>query len=50
MSNKKKNTKPNKKVVNNMLGAMSDSKASGIRCMKAVANRAPAARLSMCWV
>ena len=31
-------------------GEAPDSKASGSKCMKAVASRAPAAKLSKCWV
>jgi hypothetical protein len=50
LSSKKKNTKPTNKVMNNWWGDAPDSKASGSKCMKAVASRAPAAKLSKCWV
>ena len=48
MSSKKKNTSPPSRNANSVCGSMWLSKASGSKRRKAVANKAPAARLSRC--
>ena len=48
LSSRKKNTSPTSSVANSAWAPAWLSKASGSRCMKAVASSAPAARLSRC--
>jgi phage terminase small subunit len=50
LSSKKKNTNPTNSAKNKSRAPDWLSNASGSKCMKAVAIKAPAAMLSMCWV